>query len=153
MIIKYRIFLKYMRTCMRCYSFFPQIQFFSPPKCSFICNTPGFGKTRWTLECLAAYWGLYFVTALDSGRVGVADLSRTMDLICQHPEWKTDLSFVPFRERSSQHDRNHRIATNHLMKLLIAPMLVFEMFLQEAIQLDGKLEDGHRYSWLLFQLF
>ena len=67
-----------------------------PLNCSFICNAPGSGNTRWMLEGLTAYWGLYFVTTPDSGhKLGVTDLSHTMELISQHPQWKTDLPSVP----------------------------------------------------------
>lgn len=105
------------------------------------------------LEGLTAHWGFYFSTTPGPGHIGVTDLSHTMDLIRQHPEWKTDLSSVPLEQRRCQHWKNHKIAMYHLMKLLIARMLVFEVFLQETIWLDRKLEDKHCRFWLLFQLF
>ena len=105
------------------------------------------------LEGLALHWGFYFVAKPDPKGVGVTDLSYAMDFIRQHPEWKEDLSELAPEQRSSQHDANRQITTDCLKRLLVARILVFEAFLEEAIQLDGKLEAKHRHFWLLFQLF
>jgi hypothetical protein len=53
--------------------------------------------------------------------------------------------------RARQNDLNSRIAWKQLQKILAARTVVFKLFLQLAIKVDGELLEKHKRIWLLFQ--
>ena len=105
------------------------------------------------LEGLTKYWGFYLVATPDVTGVGVRDLRDASDEVAEyHSEWVSDLEKVDIRERAAQEKVNCRIASKHLRKVLAARVVVFQLFLQLAIQVDGTLQEKHKRIWLLFQL-
>ena len=105
------------------------------------------------MEALTKYWGFYLVAAVDSNSVGVQDLHIALDEVVRHQEWVSDLSRVPSEDRASQNDLNSLIASKKLRKVLAARIVVFQLFLEVAIQVDGALLEKHKRIWLLFQSF
>ena len=118
----------------------------------FICNTSGSGKTRRMLEVLTKYWGFYIVTTPDWNGVGVSDLRNALDDLAQYSEWMSDLKTVNVAERATQERTNSQITSKQLRKVLAARVVVFDLFLELAIQADGTLQEKHKRIWLLFQL-
>lgn len=116
-----------------------------------ICNTSGSGKTRRILEGLTKYWGFYLVASLDG--VGIRDLRNALDSVTRDREWVGDLRGVSPEKRAAQNDVNSRIACRAFQKVLAARIVVFQLFLELAIQVDGRLQERHKRIWLLFQLF
>jgi hypothetical protein len=120
------------------------------PKAAGAFATSGSGKTRRMLECFTRYWGFYFVAAQDINEVGVRDLQEALD---DGAEGITDLRSLPPKERADPNKENRKIASTVFKKLLAARMVIFELFLELAIKVDGVLEEKHKRIWLLFQLF
>jgi hypothetical protein len=104
------------------------------------------------LEGFTKYWGFYFVAIPDSNGVGVRDFQDALINIAEYPEWAPDLELIKSEERTAQQDVNRQIATRHLRRVVAARIVVFELFLQLAIQVDGTLQEKHKRIWLLFQL-
>ena len=117
-----------------------------------ICNTSGSGKTRRMLEGLTKYWGFYFVATPGSNGVGVRDLRGALDDVAQYPEWAPDLKPFKSEERAAQHKINCCIASLHLRRVVAARIVIFELFLQLAMEVDGTLQEKHKRTWLLLQL-
>jgi hypothetical protein len=69
-------------------------------------------------------------------------------------EWMSDpgLRSLPSKKRARQNDLNSLIASEQLRKVLAARIVIFQLFLQLAIEVDGKLQEKHKRIWLLFQL-
>jgi hypothetical protein len=84
--------------------------------------------------------------------VGVRDLQDALDDFAQYSPWRSDLKTVDPEERVDQEELNRQIASKHLRKVLAARIVVFQLFLQLAIQVDGRLQEKHKRIWLLFQL-
>ena len=104
------------------------------------------------LEGLTKYWGFYFVAVPDDNNVGIRDLQNVLNDVAEYDEWVSDLRSLPPEELAGQNDINSGIATKHLRKLLAARIMVFQLFLELAIELDGKILEKHKRIWLLFQL-
>ncbi|KAM6498794.1 hypothetical protein JOM56_006742 [Amanita muscaria] len=118
-----------------------------------ICNTSGSGKTRRMLEGLTKYWGFYLVTVPDANGVGIRDLQDVLAEVIENRDWISDLSPLSSEKRTVQSELNSLIASKPLKKVLAARIVVFELFLELAIQVDGELQEKHKRIWLLFQLF
>ncbi len=103
------------------------------------------------LEGLTKYWGFYFVAALDINRVGIPDLADALVKMARDPQWVSDLRGVSPDKRARQNDLNSRIAWKQLQTILAARIVVFKLFLQLAIKVDGELLEKHKRIWLLFQ--
>lgn len=104
------------------------------------------------LESLTKYWGFYIVVTPDVNGVGVRDLHDILDDVATYREWVSDISQMPPGQQANQNEVNNWIAFNTLQKVLAARIMVFQLFLQCAIQLDGNLQEKHKHIWLLFQL-
>jgi len=103
------------------------------------------------LEGLTKYWGFYFVAVPDIKRVGIPDLEQSLQRMAEDPQWVSDLRGLSPDKRAGQNDLNRRIARKELRKILAARIVVFKLFLQLAIKVDGDLLEKHRRVWLLFQ--
>jgi len=117
---------------------------FGPGAHECICNTSGSGKTRRMLEGLTKYWGFYLVAIPNTNGVGVRDLEEALNQVAQDSEWVSDLENIDVRERAAQGVVNSQIASKHLRKVLAARIVVFRLFLQLAIQVDGTLQEKHK---------
>ena len=104
------------------------------------------------IEGLTKYWGFYFVAVPDANGVGVGDLQDALNNVAEYGAWMSDLRPLPPRERARQNELNSQIASNHLRKVLAARIVVFQLFLQLAIKVNGKILEKHKRIWLLFQL-
>jgi hypothetical protein len=104
------------------------------------------------LEGLTKYWGFYLVAAPDVSGVRVRDLQDALDDVTQCSEWRSDLEKVNAGERADQQEVNSQIASMQLRKVLTARIVIFQLFLQLAIQVHGTLQEKHKRIWLLFQL-
>lgn len=105
------------------------------------------------LEGLTKYWGLYMVASPDINGVGIRDVQNALDKIGEYQDWESDLRCFSPKQRAAQHDLNRRIASKELRKVLAARIVVFELFLQLAIKVDGAIQEKHKRIWLLFQLY
>jgi hypothetical protein len=76
-----------------------------------------------------------------------------MDQVRLFRDWTPDLASLPSNQKHSHHNRNITVATRCLQEAVAARIVVFEFFLQQAIDIDGSLQEKHKYIWLLFQLF
>ncbi|KAF8326242.1 hypothetical protein F5887DRAFT_1144981 [Amanita rubescens] len=121
--------------------------------CRCICNTSGSGKTRRIMEALTKYWGFYLVATPDANGVGIRDLHDALELVANYQEWVPDLRPLAPEERTVQNGINNQIAYRAFRRVLAARIVVFELFLQVATQIDGSLQAKHKRIWLLFQLF
>lgn len=106
------------------------------------------------LESLTRYWGFYFVAVPDVSGIGIRDLQNALDEVGEYCEWTSDLtSLLSSAQRVDQSEVNSAIASNLLKKVLAARIVVFELFLELVVQIDGSLQENHKHIWLLFQLF
>ncbi|KAF8224450.1 hypothetical protein L208DRAFT_1461528 [Tricholoma matsutake] len=113
-------------------------ELFGHGECLCICNTSGSGKTWHIMEGLTKYWGFYLVAIPDANGVGIRDLQDALEGITDYQEWMSDLSDLP--------------SGQWLWKVLAARVVIFQLFLQLTIVVDGKLQEKHKRIWLLFQL-
>ena len=106
------------------------------------------------LEGFTKYWGFYFVAAKDANGVGVRDLQDALDDMAEYLDWRSDLERVDRGAQTDQEKHNSRIASKNIRKVLAvtACIVVFKLFLQLAVQVDGTLQEKHKRIWLLFQL-
>ncbi|KAM6498797.1 hypothetical protein JOM56_006745, partial [Amanita muscaria] len=105
------------------------------------------------LEGLTKYWGFYLVVVPDANGVGIRDLQDVLNEVTENREWISDLSPLSSEKRAVQSELNSLIASQLLKKVLAARIVVFQLFLELAIQVDGELQEKHKRIWLLFQLF
>ena len=105
------------------------------------------------LEGLTKYWGFYLVAVPDANGVGINDFAEALAQFTEYWEWVTDLRSLDVTRRAAQDEVNSRIASRHLRRVLAACIVVFRLFLQLAIQVDGTLQEKHKRFWLWFQLF
>jgi hypothetical protein len=104
------------------------------------------------LEGLTKYWGFYLVAVRDVNGVGIRDLHDALVEVDVYEEWMSDLRPLPPVQRASQNKVNSLIASKHLQKVLAARIVVFQLFIELAILVDGNLQEKHKRIWLLFQL-
>jgi len=105
------------------------------------------------MEALTVYWGFYLVATPDANGVGIRDLQDALELVAHYREWVPDLKQVPAEKRAAQDEVNNRITSRAFRRVLAARVVVFQLFLQVAVQVDGWLQEKHKWIWLLFQLF
>ena len=99
------------------------------------------------------YWGFYFAVLPDGHSVGARDLEYALAEVASDPRWTEDLR-APHDpgERVGKSKTNCLITSMPLKKVLAAWIVVFQLFLELVIELDGKLEERHKRAWLFFQL-
>ena len=105
------------------------------------------------MEALTIYWGFYLVATPDVNGVGIRDLHDALDLVAAYRQWVPDLRALAPEECTAQNNINNQIASRAFRRVLAARIVVFQLFLQVAIQIDGCLQEKHKRIWLLFQLF
>jgi hypothetical protein len=105
------------------------------------------------MEGLTKYWGFYLVAAPDVNGVGIRDLQNALDFVARDCKWVSDLRDLSPEKRAGQNDVNRRIVYRAFQRVLAARIVVFQLFLKLAIQVDGCLQERHKRIWLLFQLF
>ena len=104
------------------------------------------------MEGLTKYWGFYFVAGQDVNFVGVNDLEKALQGVASYMEWVSDLSRLETGAQTAQNETNIRIAAKAFKKVVVARIVVFDLFLELVIATEGSLLGKHRRTWLLFQL-
>jgi hypothetical protein len=104
------------------------------------------------LEGLTKYWGFYLVAAPDANGVGVRDLREVLRDLPRYTGWVSDLENVSTEERDTRQAVNSEIVSRHLRKVLAARIVVFDLFLELAKEVDEKFQEKHKRIWLFFQL-
>lgn len=94
------------------------------------------------LEGLTKYWGFYLVAIRDVNGVGIRDLHDALVGVDGYEEWMSDLRPLPPVQRASQNKVNSLIASKNLHKVLAARIVVFRLFLELAILVDGNLQEA-----------
>ena len=103
------------------------------------------------LEGLTKYWGFYVVAIPDVTGVGVRDLRDALDDVAQYSDWRSDLEKVDAGERADREEVNSRIASKRFRKVLASRIVVFQLFLQLAIQVHGTLRENSNQMHLFFK--
>ncbi|KAJ7750988.1 hypothetical protein DFH07DRAFT_827230 [Mycena maculata] len=120
----------------------------------FLVNTSGTGKTRLLYEGLCLNWGLYFTVEVDGGRLGVRDILDTLEVkFGRSTGFKQYLSedhSVTDATKPDAIKRNSEIISRAFSTVLLARLLIFQLFLEMA-QVVGLTEE-HKKIWLLMQL-
>ncbi|KAK2464890.1 hypothetical protein APHAL10511_002966 [Amanita phalloides] len=106
--------------------------------------------TSWKLS---KYWGFYLVATLDTNDVGIQDLQDALGLVTHYQEWVPNLKQIPAEKCATQDKINNQIASRAFQRVLAVWIVVFQLFLQVVIQVDGYLQEKHKHIWLFFQLF
>ncbi|KAJ7163092.1 hypothetical protein C8R46DRAFT_1352881 [Mycena filopes] len=117
----------------------------------FLVNTSGSGKTRLLYEGLCVNWGFYFTYKVDTGSLGSCDVKEVIDSIRSSPD------FIQFPEldrpeATGQMAINSEITFHSLGSLLLARLLVFQLFLEMVAATPGGITAEHKQRWLLLQL-
>jgi len=105
------------------------------------------------MEALTKYWCFYFVVTPDANDVGIRDLQDALELVARYREWVPNLKEVSPERRTTQNNTNNQIASRAFRRVLAARIVIFQLFLQVAKQVDGCIQEKHKRIWLLFQLF
>jgi hypothetical protein len=92
------------------------------------------------------------VATVDTNHVGVGDMKAAISAVSNYPDWTEDLRNCAADQRAAREASNRRITTKVLMKVLAARMIVFELFLELAVKMDGQLQEKHTHAWLMFQI-
>ncbi|KAK0485287.1 hypothetical protein EDD18DRAFT_1467200 [Armillaria luteobubalina] len=115
----------------------------------FFVNGSASGKTRLLLEGLHENWGFYFTAAIDSSTLGSRDISRMLLSFDMESVFNTILPPKDDPTFETCLDVNTRFACRQFSVILLARLVVFKRFLEDA---SGNPDDGMRYRWLLAQL-
>ena len=103
------------------------------------------------LEGLTKYWGFYVVAIPDVTGVGVRDLRDALEKVAEYPSWASDLKLFKSEERADREEVNSRIASKRFRKVLASRIVVFQLFLQLAIQVHGTLRENSNQMHLFFK--
>ncbi|EJD43858.1 hypothetical protein AURDEDRAFT_185422 [Auricularia subglabra TFB-10046 SS5] len=125
----------------------------------YLSNASGTGKTRMSFEILARNWGIYLSCYVDytSDPYGSFDLSRAVSEITGTRKLNSRFTpRIPVSTRLSQTwkealDENRRIAHRYFRCLILARMLLFDVFLQLAAERCIPDHEA-RHHWLMIQL-
>ena len=66
-------------------------------------------------------------------------------------QWVSDLRGLSLNKRAHHNDLNRQIAWKELQIILAACIIIFKLFLNVAVKVDGELLEKHKHIWLLFQ--
>ncbi|KAJ7770115.1 hypothetical protein B0H16DRAFT_1517308 [Mycena metata] len=123
-----------------------------PQSHTFLVNTTGTGKTRSMLEGLCLHWGFYFASVVDTNNVGSYDLEKTIEsYIPNSPGFIQDLSTTAgTTERMLSLEQNRRIASRRFTEVLLARVIIFQLFIDIIQQCRDVLEP--KKLWLLIQI-
>ncbi|KAJ7746507.1 hypothetical protein DFH07DRAFT_776401 [Mycena maculata] len=123
----------------------------APKKHTFLVNTSGSGKTRLMLEGLCLFWGFYFASVVDSEFVGSYDVYNAITrTIPESPGFVVNLSTTGIAEQVLAIDRNRRIATQRFSEILLARMIILQLFIEVIRDRTDIVEP--KKLWLLIQL-
>ncbi|KAK7044957.1 hypothetical protein R3P38DRAFT_2881878 [Favolaschia claudopus] len=108
-----------------------------------IVNASGSGKTRLTFEGLCHNWGFYFAMqrALTRG-----DGSKDLAVMTGHIGAVLNPAAPP-----ESLERHHAAAERHLSQVLLARLLIFDIFVECCVG-EGLTEE-HKKQWLFLQVF
>ncbi|KAJ7753844.1 hypothetical protein B0H16DRAFT_1372898 [Mycena metata] len=120
-------------------------------KDTFLVNTSGSGKTRLTFEGLCQDWGFYFSATDNASGYAAQDMTDILETrLPREPRFVQDLSpWTDFTRRLKSSD-NQQIAAHHFNAVLLARLLMFQMFVELMYETGPTPE--HKLRWLLFQL-
>ncbi|KAJ7753845.1 hypothetical protein B0H16DRAFT_1544119 [Mycena metata] len=123
-----------------------------PQSHTFLVNTTGTGKTRSMLEGLCLHWGFYFASVVDTNNLGSYDLEKTIEsYIPNSPGFIQDLSTTAgTTERMLSLEQNRRIASKRFTEVLLARVIIFQLFIEIIQQCRDVLEP--KKLWLLIQI-
>jgi hypothetical protein len=127
-----------------------------------IIDAPGTGKTRLLFEALWRNWGFYF-TARDTclpGQtgddfIGSSDFTNMIDSVKDSCPFNEDLWSKPSWIVARAENYYDNVAVRRSAEVLVARMIVFLAFLEEAeklVALSGRSIDEYRGHWLYLQL-
>ncbi|KAJ6470239.1 hypothetical protein C8R47DRAFT_1054920 [Mycena vitilis] len=119
----------------------------------FLVNTSGSGKTRLMLEGLCLYWGFYFASAVDSNRVGSFDVQNAIESYVPDSQGFTEA--LPDTAGHTAYmlalENNRRIAARRFTEILLARLVIFQLFIEVIKTRLDILEP--KKLWLLLQLY
>ncbi|KAJ7587997.1 hypothetical protein C8J56DRAFT_1079729 [Mycena floridula] len=116
---------------------------------TFLVNASGSGKTRLLYEGLCQNWGFYLTAVRDSSKLVSYDLKTFWIALSSRP---TFFDSIPFQPLVNNNRRIARIAYRRFSELLLARLLIFRVFVQEARRYCETLCEEHKRRWLLVQL-
>ncbi|KAF7299284.1 hypothetical protein MIND_00877300 [Mycena indigotica] len=119
---------------------------FSPTD-KFFVNSTGTGKTRLCFEGLCSNWGLYFTFAVGHRNLGSHDLQLAIRKRCGWGEGFNDEEL----DHDQMREQNTACALRYFGAILLARLLVFQMFLEIVVSRGG-LKEEHKARWLQTQL-
>ncbi|KAJ6457470.1 hypothetical protein DFH09DRAFT_961522, partial [Mycena vulgaris] len=117
----------------------------------FLVNTSGTGKTRLLYEGLCMNWGFYFTVVVEDLGLGSIDIQAAVTR-CSYDTGFTKFPKLGMPEASEQMKRNSEIAQHRFNTVLLARLLVFQIFLEIASRSTSGITEEHKSRWLLIQL-
>ncbi|KAF7299275.1 hypothetical protein MIND_00876200 [Mycena indigotica] len=117
-------------------------------KNKFLVNASGTGKTRLCYEGLTSHWGLYFTLGVDAGGLGSYDMQEKLKYLAEKHQLHPVINDAALAE-------NSLTAQNELGSILLSRLLVFQLFLESLVSIDGaSLTSKHnvKMRWLEMQL-
>ncbi|KAF8586578.1 hypothetical protein K439DRAFT_1408761, partial [Ramaria rubella] len=117
-----------------------------------LCNVSGAGKTRMLLQGLCKHWGFYFVCAVDSNKVGSADLATAIWRLAIVKGWTWTSSPTKKGHGFTAFCKNSRIAEHEFRKVLLGRLIILNMFLTIASENNFTLQDELRKLWTFVQV-
>ncbi|KAJ4481187.1 hypothetical protein J3R30DRAFT_3732932 [Lentinula aciculospora] len=121
------------------------------PSTGFLVNTSGTGKTRLPFEGLCLHWGFYPTCAIDTSYLGAGDLPSVVNEIDWDSEWNPRLPSTSDAHYTSSLQGNLRLVYRAVSLTLLAPLIVFKMYLDACAKEGFCLEQRQR--WLESQTF
>ncbi|KAF8574633.1 hypothetical protein K439DRAFT_821438 [Ramaria rubella] len=117
-----------------------------------LCNVSGAGKTRMVLQGLCKHWGFYFICAVDSNKVGSADLATAIGRLAIVEGWTWTSSPPKEGHGLTAFCKNSRIAEHEFRKVLLGRLIILNMFLKIASENNFTLQDELIKLWTLVQV-
>ncbi|KAF7306404.1 hypothetical protein MIND_00431600 [Mycena indigotica] len=117
------------------------------PSDKFFINASGTGKSRLCHEGLCSNWGLYFTFTLGHSKLGSHDFELAIQTHCGFRGGFNDTEL----DDQAMREQNSACALRYFGAILLARLLVFQMFLETATSGEG-LKAEHKARWLQTQL-
>ncbi|KAF9522898.1 hypothetical protein CPB83DRAFT_776352 [Crepidotus variabilis] len=126
---------------------------FMPNNHTFLVNTSGSGKTRLLFEGLCSNWGFYLTSLVDSSGLSSSDVHNSIQT--HVPEAKEFRRVLPPAGSSAYENAlqtNKNIASRVFRQILLARLMIFDLFLDNVVQKEEHDAQMYRKQWLLLQL-
>jgi hypothetical protein len=106
---------------------------------------------------LYRHWGFYFTASTDPDKIGSRDLEQVLNdlkapgVLTALNRENSEVAVLTKEDIATVH-ANEDIASQRLLRVLYARMIILRVFLESATKLHGAVTEVHKGRWLLLQV-